>query len=39
MSALNKQTSHIPHIHTLLFSQGFEATMTFFCTLFVFADD
>ncbi len=39
MSAIADKLNHIPHIHTLLFTKGFEATISFYCTLFIFAED
>lgn len=39
MRAIANNLSRIPNIHTLLLTQGFEATISFFCTLFVFVDD
>jgi hypothetical protein len=37
-TTVNKM-SQIPNIHTLLLTKGFEATISFYCTLFVFVDD
>lgn len=39
MKVIANKLSRIPNIPTLLFTQGFEATISFYCTLFVFADD
>jgi len=39
MKAIANKMGRIPHIHTLLLTQGFEATISFYCTLFIFVDD
>jgi hypothetical protein len=39
MRSIANKLNRIPSIHTLLLTQGLEATISFYCTLFVFVDD